>query len=287
MEKPAQPRTEGFSLAGHLFAFPEAEDCSEPGQHAPDSWQMLFEAGSFMDPAVCLPVLTSCKTGYQWVVESASNLTYIMDVSLPPRFLKTRQATLSKVVTLREDSNTGLRLARHHAALDSNDAEALSNEEARVNRNKKANPHLYKFKQETSKHIQRLFIDKTMTPKDPLLPVFLPSLSNVTQPALDVPLTEKWVAILVDYLPRLDQLTVPTLSNKASADLEERRLQWSRMVFTDKNALICTARLSWLPKPSKARLQIQIKPEGAIGAAVLAEVRLLQGDCCVWLIDAT
>ncbi len=83
------------------------------------------------------------------------------------------------------------------------------------------------------------------------------------------------MTILVDYLPRLDQLTVPTLSNKASADLEERRLQWSRMVFTDKNALICTARLSWLPKPSKARLQIQIKPEGAIGAAVLAEVRLL------------
>ncbi len=106
MEQPAQPRTEGFSLAGHLFAFREAEDCSEPGQHAPDSWQMLFEGGSFMDPAVCLPILQSCKTGFQWVLGSAPAVTCILHMSLPPRFLKTRQATLSKVALLREDSNT-------------------------------------------------------------------------------------------------------------------------------------------------------------------------------------
>ncbi len=71
-----------FSLAAALWGWAPAPGHTQPNQHAPDSWLVLFrEHYATPDPAVLSGLFTACPAGRDWVLEAAPKVTITLDTT--------------------------------------------------------------------------------------------------------------------------------------------------------------------------------------------------------------
>lgn len=232
-----QPTAQRFPFAFAALGFPSADGCSAAPQSAPPDWVQRFTEGQLTSSAVCLPLLQSCKDGLGLVLQGARSVAHTIDLSLAASALTRRTQCVSQHVQRRLPRPSAVRLT------------AAPVEGGSVQQG----VQVFSISPEAAAGIPQLFIGTSVSADHPVLPHALRSLNHVTHLTLDAPLSDGWVALLTNHLPRLSQLTVQGVSIHADPNVT-RTCQWTRLIVQKApSKLVCAQLLSGAPLPSGNR----------------------------------
>ncbi len=264
-----------IALGSAILGAPAADGYAAPNEPLPDSWLLNFAEKYGSDADVCAGVFASSRKGRTWALNNAQSFTVSLDITEPVPPAQWQTSRCCSYIRQRQLS-TGVRLIKpgtpqmQHAG--GRAAEAVQGPVQGAGARLLVQACPQHFPAECSDRISRLIISTGISIDEPKLLVVLPSLGSVTQLRIEVPLTDAWLALVLDRLPHVTELTASAMALETEA-ASGRETHIKRLVFTD-GSLVCLQRLAWMPLPADgSKLSVSIPKDGMLGVYIYPEVR--------------
>ncbi len=231
MQQADQPQPLQLSLGNALLGAVIADGFREAEEELPAPWQADFEDENLANADFCKRLALSCTAGYRYTQQRAPRFTASLDVSLGLGPFDKRQWAVSDQIMARLPSPTTVLLTADTLPKPNSPRATHNQALAQRRSNLKRGSAVYKLSS-AYQSIKTLTIDHTVHVQDPVLPLFLPRFSGVTQLRIDDTLTDKWLGLVLDHLPKLDVLTVDSVS-WPKGPLAGRECQFTRLMLTE------------------------------------------------------
>lgn len=273
-----RPRSQpGFSFGAAVFSWAHAVGCKEPSQHAPDTFIDQLKKLVKSDPELAMALSRTCKGGQELAFSVSEKLTFVSNINTLPTVLVRRNERLARRIKQRAPLTTGLRLTG--GVVDAFRVLGAALWHILLQRQVTALRQGCGFDQQSARTITRLYLNSfAYTESHSVLRHLLPTLKCVTQITLEDALTKGWLALILQHLPRAEELRVRSIEvSTLAAAQTQSACQWARLIITGGawySKGVCAKQLALVPLPDRGReLCVEVPADGYLSVSVSTLVR--------------